>query len=111
MKLPGGHHAVIPIEKISGYLLSESHAVGRAKARFFHGLGYRSDEPDALIDDLATIAASEQISEVVETAHGTKYIVDSVVETPSGANAGIRTVWIIEPGVDAPRFVTAYPVD
>ena len=109
MKLPNGRSAVIPIAKITGYLLSESHAVGRAKARFFLGVGYRIEEPEALENDLASIAANEQVSDVVETGHGTKYIVNSVAKTPSGADIRLRTVWIIETGEETPRFVTAYP--
>jgi len=39
LKLPNGNHAFIEVEKVSAYLLSESHPVGRLKAQFFRGLG------------------------------------------------------------------------
>jgi hypothetical protein len=41
--------------------------------------------------------------------HGIKYIIEEVLEAPRGASPRIRTVWILETGETAPRFVTAYP--
>ena len=111
MTLPNGQRALIPIPKISEYLLSESHIVGRVKARYFRRLGYRSENPDVLVTALALIAERDPVRESVETAHGTKYIVDGGLQTPSGAHARIRTIWIIESNQDAPRVVTAYPTD
>ena len=40
MQLPNCLQAYIPSEKLSAYLLSETHAVGKAKAMFFHALGF-----------------------------------------------------------------------
>ncbi len=30
--------------------------------------------------------------------------------TPRGTIINLRTIWLMEPGNDRPRFVTAYPV-
>ena len=109
MKLPNGKNAAIPTEKVEQYLLSDVHAVGRAKARFFRGVGYRQEDPSVLEADLASIARNEQVFEVMQTHHGTKYVVDGRVKTPSGSSVRIRTVWIVEPGSARPRLVTAYP--
>ncbi len=111
MTLPNGQRAFIPNAKISEYLLSESHIVGRTKARFFRSLGYRSESPQVLMNDLALIAGRDPVTESMETAHGTKYIVDGDLNTPSGADVRIRTIWIVERNHDAPKFVTAYPTD
>ena len=40
MKLPRSLEAIVPERKLTGYLLSETHPVGRAKAKFFRALGF-----------------------------------------------------------------------
>lgn len=109
MKLPDGENALVPIQKIEQYLLSEVHAIGRAKARFFQSVGYQPRDASVLAADLASIARNEQVSDVAETRHGTKYVVDGNLKTPSGSSVRIRTVWIVEASLDRPRLVTAYP--
>jgi uncharacterized protein DUF6883 len=42
MQLPNGLQAYIPSEKLRASLLSETHAVGKAKATFFRALGFRA---------------------------------------------------------------------
>ncbi|OGH39144.1 MAG: hypothetical protein A3B44_01840 [Candidatus Levybacteria bacterium RIFCSPLOWO2_01_FULL_38_21] len=44
MRLPYSGNAVIPREKLTKYLFSETHATGKFKARFFRNLGF--DEPN-----------------------------------------------------------------
>lgn len=39
MKLPRNREAIVPELKLTDYLLSETHPVGRAKAKFFRALG------------------------------------------------------------------------
>jgi hypothetical protein len=43
--------------------------------------------------------------------YGEKYLVTGNLRGPTGRSAEILAVWIILPGEDAPRFVTAYPKD
>ena len=109
MKLPDGENALVPIRKVEKYLLSEAHAIGRTKARFFQSVGYQPEEASVLAADLASIARNEQVFDIVETRHGTKYVVDGDLKTPSGSSVRIRTVWIVEARPDRPRLVTAYP--
>ena len=109
MKLPRSQGAIVPEEKITGYLLSESHPVGRAKARYFKKIGYGEENIAQLGEDLIKIAVSNAVSEEVRTVFGVKYIVDGTVVSPAGIRARLRTVWIIETGESLPRFVTAYP--
>jgi len=40
MTLPYLENAVVPLDKLTDYLLNESHPQGRAKARFFRQFGY-----------------------------------------------------------------------
>ena len=52
MKLRNGKNAAIPTGKVEQYLLSDVHAVGRAKAIFFRGVGHRQEDPSVLEADL-----------------------------------------------------------
>ena len=107
---PNREQAYIPEPKLSKYVLSETHAVGKAKAKYFRSLGYTEANANELADALLMIAKSEGVSKKVTTPYGTKYIVEGELVTPSGTTARIRTVWVVEPHDKRPRFVTAYPV-
>lgn len=54
VKLPNAELAVIDAAKVRDYLLSESHPVGRFKAAFFKGLGFRADRWQDLESALRT---------------------------------------------------------
>jgi hypothetical protein len=90
-------------------LFSETHAVGKAKAKFFHALSFNETNISLLEQGLLTIAYSATVQEVVASPHGTKYVLEGVLETPDGTSPRIRTIWILETGDEYPRFVTAYP--
>jgi hypothetical protein len=109
MQLPNRLQAYIPSQKLSAYLLSESHAIGKAKASFFRPLGFNEANVHLLEQGLLTLAHSATVQEVVSSPHGTKYVIEGLLDTPSRASPRIRTVWILEAGEETPRFVTAYP--
>ena len=109
MQLPNRLQAYIPSEKLSAYLLSETHAVGKAKAMFFRALGFDETNMHLLEHGLLTLAHSTSVQDVVPSPHGVKYVIEGVLDTPSGTAPRIRTVWILEPGETSLRFVTAYP--
>ncbi len=77
---------------------------------FFRSLGFDAANVDELEKHLISIAHSEDVREVMPSAHGTKYVVDGILQAPDGRLAQVRTVWIIDVGEDRPRFVTAYPL-
>ncbi|MCK5329682.1 MAG: hypothetical protein KAR36_13855 [Candidatus Latescibacteria bacterium] len=110
MKLPNRKSAYISPRKLHDYLLSETHSVGRWKARFFRALGFDETNADMLKQSLIALAHSEEIKDVVLSEYGTKYIIEGSLQTPAGIRVQVRTVWIIEAEQDHPRFVTAYPV-
>ncbi|HEY4722670.1 MAG TPA: hypothetical protein VII92_12530 [Anaerolineae bacterium] len=60
MKLPDRESAYIPASKLTGYLLSSTHSVGRSKAKFFLALGFGNDV-SALEESLLSIARSEEV--------------------------------------------------
>jgi hypothetical protein len=109
MKLPRYLDAILPEKKLTAYLLSETHPVGRTKARYFRALGYTERNLARLKEDLLSVAASSDVTEVISTPFGTKYVVDGDLAPPAGIIVRVRTVWILETGEDFPRFVTAYP--
>jgi len=90
--------------------LSETHPIGRSKAKFFRGIGFNEANIAVFEKSLIEMAQTEEVAETVTTRHGTKYVVEGVVTAPSGNRVGLRTVWIVDKGQDTPRFVTAYPI-
>ncbi len=109
MRLPHGDQAYVDPRKVSAYLLSLSHPVGRHKARYFLGLGFTPDDIELLRSGLQGIAAVGSVMGQVKTLFGTRYIVDGGLTAPNGATANLRTIWIVESGHAQPRFVTAFP--
>ena len=107
--LPNRDEAYIPSPKLTGYLLSATHAIGKGKAKFFTALGFNSVEATVLEEALLKIAHTEMVIQIENTGYGTKYVIEGSLDTPRGAPISVRTVWIIETGEARPRFVTAYP--
>jgi hypothetical protein len=111
MKLPNREQAYIPSTKLSGYLLSETHSVGKSKAKLLRSVGFNEVNMGLLKKALIAIAHSEDVTETISSQHGIKYIIDGQLQTPVGTKIRMRTIWIIEAGQKKPRFVTAYPVE
>jgi len=109
MSLPNYEKAYVPKQKVRDYLLSETHAVGKAKAKYFRSLGYTEENADQLAGDLLNIAKSEGVRQEIASDYGTKYIIDGDLVTPIGTTVRLRTVWVTESYDERPRFVTAYP--
>ena len=110
MKLPYRKNAYVPYDKLTGYLLSETHPIGRLKARFFASIGFDKTKVKELQKSLLTIAYDADVTEVVPSLYGKKYAIDGQLQSPAGKTFQIRTVWVIEKGKRRPHFITAYPV-
>ncbi len=111
MELPNKLAAYVPGEKIKEYLLSESHAVGKSKAKFFRSFGFAETNMNQFEQSLLNIAHTGKVLEIKETPFGVKYVIDGALETPRGVIIQLRTIWITEISEDKPRFITAYPLD
>ena len=111
MKLPNLEAAAVPEEKISGYLLSATHRDGRHKAAFFLGFGFAVQAWQTLAAALLKHASEHEVAKVENTPFGTRYVVEGTIETPGGRTPSVRSVWFLEDNQDAPRFVTAYPLE
>lgn len=110
MKLPQGDKAIVSREKLLGYVLSETHATGKFKAKFFRKLGFNETNINLLQKALKTIANSNGVKEGIKSEYGTKFVIDGEINTPIGKVVMVRTIWIIEAGQVKPRFITVYPV-
>jgi len=110
MKLPNRDKIHIPPEKLTACLLSETHAVGRSKTRFFRGVGFDTRNMDMLKPQLLNIALDNEIGEVIQSIYGTKYVIEGILQTLTAGAVRVRTVWIIEAEQDNPRLITVYPI-
>jgi len=72
MKLPNAEHAIVPSDKLSDYLLSESHLIGKWKARFFLSIGFSEEKADELQDALMNVARNGEIKSTIKTDFGVK---------------------------------------
>jgi len=108
MLLPNRNRAYIPELKLTRYLLSLSHPVGKSKARFFYAHGFDVQNADLMEDRLLQIARENEIRDTKKTPHGTKYVVDGSMQIPRGTTVDVRTVWMMDDDSN-PRFVTAHP--
>ena len=111
MELPNKLRAYVSVSKIADYLLSETHAVGKSKAKFFRSFGFDETNISQFEKGLVDVAQTEMVVEITETIYGKKYVVDGQLKAPRGDMIHLRTVWIIETGEDVPRLVTAHPLD
>ncbi len=111
MKLPNVESAVVPEAKITGYLLSTTHRDGRHKAVFFRSFGFAVGDWQALAAALLRHAEEHEVARAEKTPFGTRYVVEGTIGTPSGRTPSMRSVWFVDNDQDAPRFVTAYPLE
>ena len=70
MLLPNRSRAYVPLSKLTEYLLSETHAVGKSKARFFRAFGFDETSATLLEKGLLAIAQTETVVEIVQSPFG-----------------------------------------
>lgn len=110
MKLPNADSAIVAREKIVDYLLNHQHPDGAGKARLFDAVGFTAGQWHELADALKDLAKRSPTCRRMDSTHGSKYIVEGSIESPSNQVVNIRSVWIIDCGKQVPRLVTAYPI-
>src|SRR5437764_9396371 len=108
MNLPFADQAIVEETKLTEYLLNPPHQQGRSKADFFRRLGFDRQHPDLLRQALLQLAHTTDVMESM-SAYGTKFVGAGTLQSPSGRNAQVATVWILRAGVPPPILVTAYP--
>ena len=110
MKRPNAQSATVPERKVTHYLLNPAHPAGGSKAAFFLRHGFTVLEWTRLRDALLRHAWENEVVETEQTPHGVRYVVDGPLAAPDGTRLNLRSAWYIDPGSDAPRFVTAHPL-
>ena len=111
LRLPNAEEAIIDPRKLQDYLLSFEHPVGRFKAHFFAGLGFRAENWEDLDSEFRRIALEGQAETTERNAYGQKYVVQGTLVGSGGRSVEIVTVWIVLLVERRPRFVTAFPED
>ena len=109
MKLPNPEKLVIEREKIVDYLLNPAHPDNGGKAEFFVKLGYTRQEWENLAVVLRRLAQSTEVTSHAESLHGGKYVIVGSIGSLAGKSATVKTIWIVDKGLDVARLVTAYP--
>jgi len=110
MQFKNNISVIIPIEKLTNYLLNETHPVGKSKAKFFIKHGYTLNNIDELKKQLTYLIENNDIKETIETEYGSKYIIDGHIKSTIETKIRIRTIWIIENSMNEIRFITCYPI-
>ena len=106
---PNAAAAPVDTRKLGEYLLNPVHPDNGGEAAFFLALGFTRSDVEPLRSALVRLAAEGTLARRMVSVHGTKFIVDDVLRSPSGSEAVVRTVWIVDTGGITPRLVTAYP--
>ena len=102
--------AVVDGAKLTGYLLDPTHKVGWHKGRFLAANGFDTADIDGVRAALLAHCQKNDVAESETTPYGTKYRIDGPLEGGLGLNPLVRTVWQIDAGQAAPRFVTMRPL-
>jgi hypothetical protein len=107
--LPHADQALVDEAKICDYMLSDTHPVGRFKARVFRSLGYTVESWWRLRDDLLHHGQSGTVQRIEMSAYGIKVVISATLKGPNGASRPFRMVWFIHDQSRQPRLVTAFP--
>src|SRR5512146_2660182 len=110
MRLPYAKLAIVPQRKLTEYLLSATHRVGRAKAAFFASFGFTLEGWKTLADALRLHALEHEVKTTEKTPFGMNYVVEGPLRVPDGRTPWVRVVWFVETDEAIPRLATAYPL-
>lgn len=106
--LPNYQRSVIPRLKVEGYVLDPTHPVGRNKAIVFKSaLGFEQSDWVMLSDSIAAELPYHEAVAGKTDQYGARYNVTMPITGPNGRTVDVLTAWIVEPGTNYPRFVTA----
>lgn len=108
MKIPNADRAVVDIEKLRDYCLSESHPRGKHKARVFaSALGLTMENAMELQESLLYAVMNEEAELGESDGYGQRYILDFSMKHRNN-EAMIRSTWIIRRGEETPRLTSCY---
>src|SRR5665213_2117189 len=108
MKLSNAQSAAIRREKVMDYLLNPAHPDNGGKAEFFTQVGFRREQWEILATALKDLASNGEVTNATDSPHGKKYVIVGRMQSPGGKTPLVRSIWIVDKGLDAARLVTAY---
>lgn len=101
--------AIIDPAKLRDYLLSDTHPVGRFKARFFRALGFSPERWFELETALRMQHLTQPVESTVVRPFGESTTIRATLTGPGGKASVVVSVWVRAEGATAPHLVTAYP--
>ena len=105
---PNFERAILDVRKIEDYCLNPTHPRGRHKARVFReALGVVRTDAIWLRRMLLAGATTATAVPVASDAFGSRWRLDISV-TRQGKSAMVRTIWIVSPAGQEPRFITCW---
>lgn len=107
--MPNNEQSIVADNKITDYLLSETHEYGKHKAEFFRHFGFDLADIETFRTSLIQHSVDREIEVANNSEFGRKYKLKCELQTPDGRNPCIVTVWIAENDEDSPKLITAYP--
>jgi hypothetical protein len=105
-----GKNLVIEEKKVKKYLLNPAHPDGGGKAKYFENLGYTHSNWKQFVAALGDHAVKAEITQILSTEYGMKFILEGVIETLEGSQVLIRSVWVVNKQEKFPILVIAYPL-
>ena len=109
MLVPNAERAIVGIRKLRDYCLNPLHDEGKHKARLFAAIGLTANEAEELRAILLQVVKTSEARLGRRDSYGQRYIVDFPLNW-RGKETIIRSGWIIEHGMEAPRLTTCYPL-
>lgn len=109
--MPNNDQSIVADNKITDYLLSETHEIGKHKAYFFKHFGFDISDIETFRNSLIQHSIERDIEQTKSSAYGNKYELKCEIKTPDERNPCIVSVWIVENGQEEPKLVTAYPAN
>lgn len=111
MSLPNAISAFIDDGKLVDYCLSESHPVGKHKAKVFNSaLGFSVEHFQQLKRAILKEILEKEAIFTESNQYGELYIVDIEVEN-SPQRAFVRTSWIVRFDENFPRLTSCYVIN
>ena len=108
MKIPNFKNAIISIEKLRDYCLSNEHPVGKHKAIVFKNkLNLTSADSYKLREEIRDGISKNEASEMFSDEYGKRYFVDIKIINFDKSSI-VRTLWIIKHNESFPRFISCY---
>jgi hypothetical protein len=73
---------------------------------FFGKLGFRRKEWEILAAAFRVLAQTTEVTSHAESPHGSTHIIVGQIESPVGKPVAVKTIWIVDKGLDVARCRT-----